>query len=575
MNRVSRASAKLSYFPTLSLLIISWALVAFGQPARSSELSFVAGIGGFALLWQAIRLMDKGKFWWASGWYCFVQLIQLSWLTSIEYQGYYILGVYLALAICLGLQFGALTFFLLNGQGPDLKRILASAALWTLLEWSRLFPLCGFSWNPVGLAMTGWSYPLQFASVGGIYGLSFWVILTNGILFKSFVERFQARWITCSLFAMAIPCIYGYFVLHTPLLQPATQRETLTVGLVQTGLMPSEKVPLPGKTQHFIAPWDQWKRILGNLEAERKDWDLLVLPEAVVPMGAYYCVYPLEFVISELKGIFGEDVIRSLPPLQPPFAQVRFLEGRASLCVSNTFIAQALANHYGAEVIVGLDYHDASRGKNFNSAFYCIPHCHGVQRYDKQVLLPLAEYLPFIWLKSLTQRYGIVDFFSHGEETVVFGHNFPFSLSICYEETFANLIRIGKKKGAELFINVTNDNYYPFSMLPEQHFSHAKVRAVENGVHLLRACNTGVTAVVDPFGKVIARLGKKGSSSETLSGVLSADVSPRSHFTLYALWGDAGVISFSLISLILFIVFQKKTSFLSPAIDLSLNKMDL
>lgn len=576
-NMILPSRANVKSIISAALFLISWALVAFGQPARCSEWGFIAGIGGFALIWQAVRGIEKGRFWWASAWYCFVQLIQLSWLTSIEYQGYYILGIYLFLAVCLGLQFGALTLFVIKEQTPSLSRILAAAALWTLLEWSRLLPLCGFSWNPVGLALTGWSYPLQFASIGGIYGLTFWVILTNGILFRACCERFSLKWIGFWLLILTVPCLYGYSILHAVIGRPVPPQDTnlFTVGLVQTGLMPAEKVPLPGKTHRFISPWDQWKRIFERLELEKKEWDLLIFPEAVVPMGAYHGVYPLEAVLEELKRYFGDEITRSLPPLKPPFVQIYFLEGKASLRASNIFIAQTLANHYQTEVIIGLDHHDLVVEKSYNSAFYCVPQRFDVLRYDKQVLLPLAEYLPFSWLKSLTQRYGIVAFFSHGQETQVWGDRFPFSLSICYEETFAGLMRQGRKKGAELFINMTNDNYYPFSLLPEQHFSHAKVRAVENGVYLLRACNTGVTAVIDPVGRVVSRLGEKGKSSETLVGVLTSDIFFHSRNTLYAWWGNGGIIACSSLCLLFFLAFQKKISLTSLSLDLGLKKIDL
>lgn len=129
--------------------------------------------------------------------------------------------------------------------------------------------------------------------------------------------------------------------------------------------------------------------------------------------------------------------------------------------------------------------------------------------------------------------------------------------------------------GAELFINVTNDNYYPFSRLPEQHFSHARVRAVENGVYLLRACNTGVTAAVDQFGRVVARLGDGRKESEMLQGVLTVAIPQESHKTLYMLWGDAGIIALAVSCFLAFLVFQKKSSRASSAVELNLKKMNL
>lgn len=571
LTRVSR-----NFLISALLFIASWVIVAFGQPAWCPQLCLISSVCGYALFWLAVQRIKRRAFWWASSWYFCVQLIQLSWLTSIEYQGYYILGVYLFLCACLGLQFGVLTHFLLKGQRPCLYRVIAAASLWTLLEWCRLFIMCGFSWNPVGIAMTGSTYYLQFASVFGIYGLTFWVVLANGIFFQALAFRSNFRLIGLWIGVVMIPCIYGYCALYGPWSRGHSQdKPELSVGLVQTGLLPSQKVPLPGKSADFIAPIDQWKRILSNLHAQNKKWDLIVLPEAVVPMRSDFCVYPYEMVYSELKQIFNEDLTSYAPPLKPPYAQFRYLQGAPVLCVSNGYLAQLIANMYKSEIVLGLDHYDPVSGNNYNSAFYLSPGKQSMQRYDKQVLLPLAEYLPFRWLKALTKRYGITEFFTHGKQASVMGERYPFSLSICYEETFPHLIRSGRLQGADFFINVTNDNYYPFSKLPEQHFSHARVRAVENGVFLLRACNTGVTAAVDPFGGVVARLGDGGLGSEVLQGVLTVTVPLESHKTLYMLWGDAGIICLAISGLFAFVFFQKKSSSLASAVDLNLKKMDL
>ena len=135
-------------------------------------------------------------------------------------------------------------------------------------------------------------------------------------------------------------------------------------------------------------------------------------------------------------------------------------------------------------------------------------------------------------VKKLTKSYGISDFFTHGRESKVIESKVPFSISICYEETFAELIREGYgSKVQTLFVNVTNDNYYPNSRLPQQHFDHAKLRAVENGVPLIRACNTGITGVVDRFGRVVSVLGKGGRDSEWQQGALDVTFQAQSHRT--------------------------------------------
>jgi apolipoprotein N-acyltransferase len=105
-------------------------------------------------------------------------------------------------------------------------------------------------------------------------------------------------------------------------------------------------------------------------------------------------------------------------------------------------------------------------------------------------------------------------------------------------------MREGRRKGAAVFVNLTNDNWYPSSRLTQQHFYHGRLRAVENGIPLLRACNTGITAAVDPFGRSIATLGLGEGA-----GILSTKVNLTEHQTLYTFWGDAGILGLSILFL--------------------------
>lgn len=555
------ALKKLNPCALLNILLYlgGWFIVAFGQPARSLHLGIVAAACGFALFWMSVRGVErKPRFWISSSWFFCVQLIQLSWFTSIEYQGYYILFVYVALCVFLALQFGLITHFIFAQPALKIMPILACASLWTLMEWSRLFVICGFSWNPIGIALSGTLPSVQVSSLLGVYGLSFWVFLVNAYAYR--ISRAQQKWKAASLWIglAAAPYLFGsiYVQCHSKK-DPADK--TLSVALVQTGLLPSQKIPLPGRWDDFIAPIDQWKNILQLLKNETQArWDLIVFPEAVVPLRADYCFYSYTQAVNELVGIFGVDAVAALPPLKAPYAENRWIKDGWAWCVSNAFWAQVIANFYDSEVVVGLDHQDFATDRNYNAAFYFKPGQQNLVRYDKQVLLPLAEYLPMPWLKTLTKSYGITDFFSHGDETKIFGNKIRFSPSICYEETFPERIREGRVKGAELFINVTNDNYYPFSKLPVQHFTHARLRAVENGVPLLRACNTGVTAIVDHLGRTVASLGDAEEDPERFKGVLNISFAPTTHRTLYTFWGDKGIIGISMGLLLLYFLRSRK-----------------
>jgi apolipoprotein N-acyltransferase len=478
---------------------------------------------GFALFFVhfSSESSKKQRFFTGLFWFAAVQCIQLSWMTSIEFQGYYILFVYASLCLLLGAQFGLLCVYLTR-LNP-----LALAALWTLLEWARLHVACGFSWNPIGLSLAFHPIPMQGACLFGVLGLSFWVMLVNLFALKALRERKLSVcgfWITLA----ALPYLFGW--VH---LQSHTGRiigDSLHVALVQTGLLPSEKIPLPKHQAAHIDPQTQWENITSHLQQQGSpSWDLILLPEAVVPLQADIPQYHLEQIENNLPKEHFSFVF--------PFVAKR--TGR--LLATNLFWAKAIANTYQADVVLGLDHYDMSEKTFFNSAFLVTPSAESVERYDKRILLPLAEYLPFRWLHRWTKSYGIYDFFSHGKNLRPLQGKHSLSVSICYEETFSQAIRTAARAGGDLLVNLTNDNYYPYSLLPEQHFSHARLRAVENGRPLLRCCNTGVTAVIDSLGRIVSRFGTKGD--EFKQGVLDAHFIPYKYNTLYTLWGDVALIS--------------------------------
>lgn len=512
--------------------------MAWGQPARIGWLGGLAAVFGYALFFASLpkHISRWHRFFTGALWFAAIQAVQLSWMTSIEFQGYYILFVYAALALAVGAQFGLLALLVTSRERLSVFRILSLASLWTLLEWGRLFFFCGFSWNPVGLALTYFHSSLQFASFLGIYGLTFWTLMTNLACFRLFKTGFSLRtFVGVCLLAVA-PYLYGsaHLALHP------SRGIDISVALIQTDLLPSEKVPCPGRASEFVPPLVQWKRILKSLQQEgKKSWDMIVFPEAALPLSSSIALYPISAVHEVFVRELGPGIEKSYPPLEAPFAEKRGAEGFAELCVSNLFCCQTLANHFEAEVVAGLDHIDREEKKNYNSVFYLTPRNGPIQRYDKQVLLPLAEYLPWEWIKPLSKSYGISEFFTQGSGPQVFGEKISFSPSVCYEETFPSVMREGRITGAELFVNLTNDNYYPRSSLHLQHLYHARVRAAENGIPLIRSCNAGVSAVIDSHGRILHSL------EEGQGNILSARVNTRTIPTLYVLWGDGAIILLS------------------------------
>lgn len=518
-------------YTSLSLFLLSALIVGLGQPARIGALGALAAVCGYALFFHSLSdtVSFQGRFWRGVLWFSGIQLLQLSWMTSIEFQGYYILFVYAGLCLLIGMQFGLLAMLVPAKAEIPLGKVLALASFWVLMEWSRLFFLCGFSWNPVGLALTCFLPSLQFASVLGIFGLSFWVMLTNLLGLRGLRKRSGGLFFCVA----CVPYLFGWWAVSSSKEQSSPR--AIDVALVQTNLFPSEKIFLNHRPGDYSDALVQWQNIIRDLEqTHRSQWDLILLPEAAVPYTAEQAYYRFDQVSQFFIAVYGMGVVEHFPPLEPPYARQRFFEGKDILCVSNLFWCQTLANLYQSELIIGLDHRE--KGKNFNAAFYFRPGGWGYTRYDKQVLLPLAESLPFAALKPLTKSYGIETFFSPGQGPKLFGSNVLYAPSICYEETFSAQMRQSTLKKADLFVNLTNDNYFPDSTLARQHFDHARVRAVENGIPLLRACNRGITAVIDCQGRLCSFFGR-----EVDQGILCAHLPIKKRHTLYSLWGDGGL----------------------------------
>lgn len=531
------------------LVLISCLIVAFGQPSFAPWLGPIAAAFGYTLFWRAIAIYPLGKqrFWRATVWYTVISLIQLSWMSSTQYQGLYILLVWLGLSIGVGVQFGLLTLLIPYKLPLRLPRILAIASIWTLFEWSRFFFLCGYSWNLSGLAHSN-PYSLQMASIFGILGLSFWVIFVNLIGLKALDGKaisHYAIWIG----AVCFPYLFGaaHLGFHQKKMEK-TANAPFSCLLVQTGLLPSEKSYLHERAFDFLSPYHQWMRILYLLK-DTQAADLIVLPEAAVPYSGEKCVYKQGQVDKIFFEVFGPAIADSFPIAAQPYQNKEK--------VSNAYWVQTLSNYFQSDVIIGLDHED-EKGLAYSSAFYVKPQEITLERYDKRILVPLVEYLPFSFLAPLVKGYGITEFFCHGTEAKIFDGKIPMSVSICYEETFPQNVREGRLKGAKMLINVTNDGWYPFTLLPSQHYEHSKFRAVENGVPLLRACNTGISAAVDSLGRPVGKLEESLDARRLHAGVLYAEINPYEYRTLYTLWGNGGILFVCLALVGLFVSLKKE-----------------
>ncbi len=546
--------------PKAVLLIFSFCLVAFGQPAWIWWFGLLAAVFGYACFWRVLLSLTRPieRFYTTMGWFAAVQTVQLSWAISHPY--FYIYGLLLVFAWFIGAQMGLLALLITPQTIKRIAFLPAIAGVWVILEWSRLFILSGFPFGPIGLALTGSIYPLQFASIGGIYLLSYWVMLTNLLFLHAWIKENKRMQGLLCLFVAAIPYIFGWIHIQWHRAEEAKSTKFVNTLLIQTAFPVEEKVSFANfeEVRQFVL--NQWKQIFALIaEKQIKKVDLIVLPENLVPYGTYSLIFPYPSALKIWTDAFGPKAIESLPALNGPYADFVTIDNKTSWYVNNAYFSQALANLFHAHLVIGLEdqlYDDNDQQEeSYSAALHFYPQSQQsngkISRYEKRVLVPMGEYIPFECFRKWAAKYGVHGSFTCGKTAKLFNGPVPLGPSICYEEAFGHLMRDNRTKGAELLVNLTNDGWYPHSKLPQQHFDHARLRAIENGVPLVRACNTGITGVVDSLGRIVGKWGNSAQESQEKAGAFQIAV-PTYHFhTLYTFWGDYFALGLSLFSIVI------------------------
>lgn len=541
------------------LIILSFCLVAFGQPAWIWWFGLLAAIGGYACFWRVLLSIPGRfhRFFLAMGWFAAVQVVQLSW--SISHPYLYIYAILLMVVSFMGAQWGIIALWITPKVFQRISSLMALAGLWTILEWTRLFVLSGFPFDPIGLSLTGSLYPLQFASIGGIYLLSYWVMLANFLALRAWIQR--PRMVPWVLFALIALVPYGFGAAHLRWHAKEFEKQsdrTLSVLLVQTAFPVEERLTFSSYEEARQFVLGQWHQIFSLVSEHRSQpVDLILMPENLVPYGTYGLIFPVQSVIDSFDRFFGSEALSSLPPLEPPFADFVQIGKSPHWYVNNAFLSQGLANLFRAHVIIGLEdqlYGDVENEETYSAALHFTPGNQRINRYEKRVLVPMGEYIPFESCRKLAAKYGVFGSFTPGKEARLFAGPIPLGPSICYEEAFGHLMKDNRYKGAEMLVNLTNDGWYPHSRLPQQHFDHARLRTVENGIPLVRACNTGITGAVDSLGRIVGIWGENPHQSQEEPGALRLDVPMYHYHTLYTIWGDYFALALSAASIAFFFV---------------------
>lgn len=350
-------------------------------------------------------------------------------------------------------------------------------AAWVAVEWLRTWFLSGFPWLMAGTAFTDATLG-AWAPVGGTLTVSLAAALTAGVFVYLLRDR-PAR--TRALLALALGTAVwtgGALLERVDFHQPAGA--PLTVALVQGNVTQDLKWD-PGQLYPTM-------RLYHDLYTAHRDADIVVWPEAALPA--------LREQVGDYLGDLGDDAAAN-----------------DTAVIMGILVRDADNRYYNAVVALG----------------------DGDGEYRKRHLVPFGEFFPvpsFVrsWLRMMNLPYSD---FTRGEtlQAPLTVRGYPVAASVCYEATYgATLAR--DAAASALLVNVSNDAWFGDTIAPHQHLQIVRTRAREAGRWMLRATNTGITAVVDPRGRVMATL------PQFETGVLRAEVVPMSGATPYARFRD-------------------------------------
>ncbi len=433
-------------------------LSALSQPKFSwSYLAFL----GVALVLEAVRTRPKKAFLlsFGAGFVYFVVL--LYWLFPVMYHfgglpalaaagALGLLAAYLAL-------YWALPVTILARVGHLREKVSSAfffACLFTSFEFLRAKVPFAFPWGLLGASQYRELFLIQIADFGGVYALSFLVALVNYAVF-SFVSYRKKALLLLAFLALLSTYLYGAWRLEKPFTGPNQQ-----LGLIQ-GNIPQDQKWAPENLAETLLKYQRLSKKALEAGAE-----LIIWPETALPTY----VTPTNPLVQKLLA-WTEDIKAPLI-----FGAPYYEEGDGEVRIYNSlFLAEA---------------------GQFKA------------RYDKQRLVPFGEFVPFEkifpWLRSLAVASGE---YSPGPNSspLSLDRERIFGPLICFESIFSDLARAQVLKGATILLVATNDAWFGTTAGPYQHFAQAVFRAVETRRYVVRVANTGISGLIDPYGRILKK----------------------------------------------------------------------
>jgi apolipoprotein N-acyltransferase len=390
--------------------------------------------------------------------------------------------------------------------------------IWVGFEWLHSLGELGFPWLTLGNSQAYALERIQFISFTGVYGISFWIVALNAIVYFTCLKLVRSEWklfsrqtliAALALIILAVlPEIHGRQVLASS--ESGEKVGSLRVGMVQPNL----------------DPWKKWET---NSQAELQSY--LSLTKNLVPEKPQLVIWP-ETAIS-FRILLGTHSA-SFHGLKDSLDSL----GLALLTgYPETVFYQAANRPPDSRLVPGTNvyYND------FNAMMLLQPGSDSVQKYSKMKLVPFAERVPYAdklsFLVDAVQWNVGISGWGIGKDTTVFllkdgDHPARFSGMVCYESIYPDLVSAFVRKGAQFLVVITNDSWWGNTSGAYQHLHYASLRAIENRRWIARCANGGISCFIDPCGRISEARGLYTQST------LAGDVQLSEVQTFYSRHGD-------------------------------------